>query len=169
MSSSRSTVPQPAERPLGRVLGFMRVLWALDHRLNATSKHMLAKLGVTGSQRMAIRLIARFDGISAGELAELLHLHPSTLTGVIEKLGRAGMVDRVRDPDDARRIRLSLTDEGWAIDRVQRGTVEAAVRRALSQATEEEISAATSLLKKLADELDEDASPRRRSGREVTP
>lgn len=160
MSAPRSH-PSDDVRSLGRVLDFMRLLWGLDHRLQTTSKHMLAELGVTGSQRMAVRFIGRFDGISAGELAELLHVHPSTLTGILDKLERGKLVKRSRDPHDARRAHFSLTDEGWAVDRVQRGTVEAAVRRALAQASEEEIAAASSLLQKLTAELDPDGSTRK--------
>src|SRR5262245_41762471 len=76
------------EVQLGKVLDFMRTLWALDHALQTSSKRMRSKLGVTGLQRFAIRIVGRFPSISAGQLAEILHVHPSTLTGVIEKLAQ---------------------------------------------------------------------------------
>ena len=44
-------------RRLGRVLEFMRVLWAVDHALQSTSKWMEVRLGVTGPQRLVIRMI----------------------------------------------------------------------------------------------------------------
>jgi DNA-binding MarR family transcriptional regulator len=162
VSKPEANDPGSADADLGPTLEFLRLLWALDHRLQTTSKHMLGELGVTGTQRMAVRFIGRFDTISAGELSDLLHLHPSTLTGVLDKLVTAGLVLRSRDPHDARRAQLSLTDAGRTVDRVQRGTVEAAVKRALAQSSELEIDATRTMLRRLRDELDPDGSVSRR-------
>ncbi len=113
------------------MLGFMRALWALDHALQSASKRMEAGLGVTAPQRLVVRIVGRFPGISAGELSAILHLHPSTLTGVLQRLGERGLVVRRADPADARRALLELTAKGRAVDALRSGTVEAAVRRAL--------------------------------------
>jgi DNA-binding MarR family transcriptional regulator len=118
-------------RDLGPVLGFMRALWALDHALQSASKRMEARLGVTAPQRLVLRIVGRFPGISAGELSEILHLHPSTLTGVLQRLGERKLLVRRADPADARRALLELTAKGRAVDALRTGTVEAAVRRAL--------------------------------------
>lgn len=118
-------------RELGAVLDFMRALWALDHALQSASKRMEATLQVTAPQRLVIRIVGRFPGISAGEVSEILHLHPSTLTGILKRLERRALVARRADPDDARRALLELTAKGREIDALRAGTVEAAVRRAL--------------------------------------
>jgi DNA-binding MarR family transcriptional regulator len=75
---------------LGPVLEFIRLLWATDHGLQSASKAMAARLGVTGSQRLAVRVLSRCPGLSAGELARILHVHPSTLTGVLQRLQSRG-------------------------------------------------------------------------------
>jgi DNA-binding MarR family transcriptional regulator len=121
----------PHMRDLGHVLDFMRALWALDHSLQSASKRMEAKLGVTAPQRLVIRIVGRFPGISAGEVSEILHLHPSTLTGVLKRLEQRGLVARRADPGDARRALLDLTAQGRDVDELRSGTVESAVRRAL--------------------------------------
>src|SRR5580704_311880 len=83
----RSDPPTPSpDGPLGGVLDFLKLLWALDHGLQTASRDMERRLGVTGPQRMVIRIVGRFPGISAGELASVLHVHPSTLTGVLRRL-----------------------------------------------------------------------------------
>jgi DNA-binding MarR family transcriptional regulator len=120
-----------AMRDLGPVLDFMRALWALDHALQSASKRMEAHQGVTAPQRLVVRIVGRFPDISAGEVAEILHLHPSTLTGVLKRLEHRGVLARRPDPDDGRRALLQLTQRGRAVDRLRDGTVEAAVRRAL--------------------------------------
>jgi DNA-binding MarR family transcriptional regulator len=138
---------------LGAALDFMRLLWATDHGLQRRSKRMEVELGVTGMQRVVIRLIGRFPAVTAGRLAELLHVHPSTLTGVLKRLVERGFVDRERDRADARIAHFTLTGEGERIDGTQAGTIEAAVRRALARLDAEQLGAARTVLSALADEL----------------
>src|SRR5664279_719632 len=47
---------------LGKVLDFMRLIWALDHGLQSLSKRMQATLGLTGPQRVALRVLGRESG-----------------------------------------------------------------------------------------------------------
>jgi DNA-binding MarR family transcriptional regulator len=146
----------PAKR-LGEVLQFMRLLWAVDHGLQSRSKRMESTLGITGPQRLVIRVVGRFPGISAGDLAEILHIHPSTLTGVLQRLQRRGLIERKRDPEDARRAQLWVSSKGQEIDALRSGTVEAAVRRALHKVPDQQVAHARELLSSIADALlDED-------------
>ena len=106
---------RPAE-PLGKVLDFMRLIWALDHGLQSLSKRMQASIGLTGPQRVALRVLGRRAGISAGALAAILRVHPSTLTGVLHRLEEKGLVRRTRDSKDRRRTLLDLTSRGRRLD-----------------------------------------------------
>lgn len=150
---SKDTAEPPEVRGLGDALEFMRVLWELDHELRRVSKSMEANLGVTGPQRLVIRMIGRFPGLAAGDLASLLHIDPSSLTGVLERLGRSGFVARSSDPRDGRRARLSLTPRGRALDRVRSGTVEAAVVRAVAAQPRSRIAGARRVLEDVTTEL----------------
>jgi len=134
-------------------LDFMGALWAVDHALRSTSKGMNTRLGVTGPQRLVLRLVGKRPGISAGELAEALHVHPSTLTGVLERLARRKLILRSADPDDARRTVLNLTPRGRDYDRVRAGTVEAAVLRMLGSQRRQRIAVAREILDALVREL----------------
>ncbi len=145
------TTDQPK---LGKVLDFLRLLWAVDHNLQLVSKRMHAELGVTGLQRMMIRIVGRFPGVSAGELAAILHVHPSTLTGALDRLTGSGAITRKADPEDGRRARLSLGARGRTIDASKAGTVEDSVRRALASVSQEQIEAAAEVLKAIARELE---------------
>jgi DNA-binding MarR family transcriptional regulator len=115
-------------------LHFMQRLWHLAHALQVRSRRMMRKIGVTAPQRFVVRVIARSPGISPREIAATLGLHPSTLTGVLARLERAGLIDRRADPADGRRARIWLTAGGRKIERERRGTVEAAVAGALARA-----------------------------------
>lgn len=118
--------------PLGDALDFLRILWGLDHSLQSASKRMETTLGVTGPQRMVVRIVGRFPGMSAGRLAGILHIHPSSVTGILKRLDRKGLITRRPDPRDGRRAFLGLTEKGRKIDVRSEGTVEAAIVTALA-------------------------------------
>src|SRR5579864_2490352 len=120
-----------AKYPLDSVLDFMRLLWSVEHGLQRMSKRMEAELGITGPQRLVLRIVGRFPGLSAGELAHIVRLHPSTITGILQRLVARGLLERERDPGDSRRARLRLNGRALAYTRTSSGTVEQAVTQAL--------------------------------------
>jgi DNA-binding MarR family transcriptional regulator len=144
----------PEVPPLGDVLEFMRLIWAVHHGLEKTSKQMDVRLGVTGPQRLVVRIVGRFPGIPAGRLAQILHVHPSTLTGVLKRLEGRGFIERRPDPRDGRRVSLGLTARGRRLD-VAAGTVEGAVNHALNVAGSSQVRAAGRVLKILAETLEQ--------------
>jgi DNA-binding MarR family transcriptional regulator len=146
--------PERARGPqLGEVLEFMRLLWAVDHGLQSTSKRMESSLGITGPQRLVLRLVGRFPGITAGNLAHILHVHPSTLTGVLKRLEKRGLLERKSDPLDGRKALFALTESGRALDVPATGTVEASVQRVLSRMSRTRILHTQDVLTALAEEL----------------
>lgn len=123
------------QTPLPEVLQFMQVMWRVVHGLEQRSKRMAARTGITGPQRLVLRLVALNPGISPRELADLLHLHPSTVTGVLQRLDRQRLLVREAHAADGRRAVLTLSAKGRRANRVTAGTVEAeigAVLRSLS-------------------------------------
>jgi MarR family transcriptional regulator, organic hydroperoxide resistance regulator len=141
------------EVKLGKALDFMRVIWSLDHALQSRSKAMASTLGLTGPQRLVVRLVGRFPDIAAGSLAELLMLHPSTLTGILQRLESRGLLERHADPADGRRALLRLTSRARELDREVEGTVESAVKRALARTPEATVESARALIQALTQEL----------------
>ncbi|HEY0191127.1 MAG TPA: MarR family transcriptional regulator [Kofleriaceae bacterium] len=150
-----SDADEPAQRPrpAGQTLQFMQRMWELVHALNVRSKRMGKTLGVTGPQRLVIRVVGQTPDATARAISDMLGLHPSTLTGVLARLERQRLLQRTVDPDDRRRVRFRLTEAGKKIDRERRGTVEAAVRRALGRADAQMIAGTEALLALLVSEL----------------
>jgi len=138
---------------LGPILEFMKLLWAVDHGLQSSSKRMEATFGITGPQRLVVRIVGRFPGISAGALADVLHVHPSTLTGILRRLEQRGVLQRRGDPNDGRRALFSLTNRGKKLDTLRTGLVEQAVKRVLARLPSD-VAAAQRILAVLASELD---------------
>jgi DNA-binding MarR family transcriptional regulator len=136
-----------------RVLEFIRLMWSVDHELQRVSKRMVGRIGLTAPQRLAVRFIGRNDGLTLGTLAELLHMHPGTVTGIVRRLDEQGLIEQTRDAADTRRRHLSLTAKGRRIDRAHKGTVEAAVRRAASELSPHEFAVAARAMDLLARNL----------------
>ena len=141
--------------PLDPVLDFMRLLWSIEHGLQRMSKRMEAELGITGPQRLVLRVVGRFPGLSAGELAHIVRLHPSTITGILQRLVARGLVERAHDPIDSRRARLRLKTRAFAYTRTSPGTVEKAVTLALKRVGASNVRAARRVLAAVALRLNE--------------
>ena len=136
--------------PLGRTLDFLRHLWEIDHALQRRSKRM--ESGLTGPQRLVLGIVGRFPQIPPGEIAALLAVHPSTLTGILQRLERAGCIQRRPDPRDRRRSLLGLTALGRELD-ADPDSVREAVGRVLERLPPEDVEAAGRVLADLAGEL----------------
>jgi DNA-binding MarR family transcriptional regulator len=136
------------------VLQFMRLLWELEHALQKTSKRMAGTLGVTGLQRLVLRILGLFPGIAAGEIASILHVHPSTLTGVLSRLIDQGLIARSTHAGDRRRAVLALTPRGRRVNGVKKGTVEAGVQKALRDVSPQDRAIARRVLTTVCEALD---------------
>lgn len=148
-----SPAPRKRERAIDEWLEVLRLIWTIDHKLQSVSMHLNRQLGVTGQQRLVIKLVGKFPGISAGELSEILGCHPSTLSGTFKTLTAKKLLERRVHEDDARRAMFYLTPRGRLNDSTLRGTAEVAVRRTLSGVTPEEVAGAKAVLAGLVREL----------------
>ena len=150
-SETRESAVDPETLP--GVLQFMKLLWAVVHGLERTSKRMKGEVGVTGPQRLVLRVVGLFPGLSAGNLAVILHVHPSTLTGIIRRLVRQRLLVRTHDREDRRRAVLRLTKRGSRANATRGGTVESADARALGDVSERERAATKRVLEHIARRL----------------
>jgi DNA-binding MarR family transcriptional regulator len=144
----------PGLPALGGALDFLRLLWAVDHALQRRSKSMAVTLGITGPQRLVLRIVGRFPSANARQLSETLHLHPSSLTALLKRLERRGLIRRRPDERDRRRLLLGLTRQGHALNSETPGTIEAAVQRTLETISERDLEGARVTLGVLARTLD---------------
>jgi MarR family transcriptional regulator, organic hydroperoxide resistance regulator len=155
---TKSAASATAVPALGPTLDFLAVLWELNHSLEATSSRMQAELGVTAQQRMLIRIVGKFPGIAAGQLAALLRIHAGTLSTAIARLEKRGLLQRSRDARDQRRVVLGLTAKGRSFDVPAQGTVESAAGRVLKRLSARDRAATLRCLHAIIDELNANAS-----------
>ncbi|OJU72151.1 MAG: hypothetical protein BGO04_02895 [Microbacterium sp. 70-38] len=100
--------------------------------------------------RLLEALAAASGPLSVSELADRIGVDQPRASRLVQQSVDLGLVRREADPDDARRTRIVLTDEGAAILRGFRGDRREAVQRALDAFTDEERSELARLLTKLA-------------------
>lgn len=133
--------PATTGRELGPVLEFMQELWGLEQGLNQRSKAMLTRHGVTGPQRLLVRVVGRLGPITPANLARVLHLHPSSVTRLVRKLVARSFIRQTQDPAHRGRQLLVVGPRGGRVERIGEGTVERAIRSALSAARPSDVRA----------------------------
>lgn len=72
-------------------------------------------IGVTRPQWQVLSALKRHEGYNQGRLAELLDVEPITLSRMVDRMQKAGLVERRPDPDDRRAWRLFLTEKAQEI------------------------------------------------------
>ena len=70
------------------------------------------QLGITARQGTLLWLVKRSPGLSLAELAAEEGISPPALSGNVDRLERAGLLQRVRSEHDRRRVGLELTEDG---------------------------------------------------------
>jgi DNA-binding MarR family transcriptional regulator len=76
---------------------------------------LLEPLGVTYPQYLVLLVLWEEDGISVKALGERLALDSATLTPLLKRLAERGIVERKRDAEDERVVRIHLTSQGKAL------------------------------------------------------
>lgn len=105
----------PAGRDeLGRALSF--ALYGAANRMVRLHKPFLEPLGLTFPQYLAMLALLDSTPQTVGALGARLDMDTGTITPLVKRLEAAGMVTRVRDPADERRVLVDLTDNGRALE-----------------------------------------------------
>ncbi len=94
-----------------------RRIFFLVHRAHrALSNHasvgVADVLGISVAQLTTLMYVARHEGCSLSELADLLDLNKSAITGLVQRMERAGTLRREPNPNDARGSLLYVTPKG---------------------------------------------------------
>lgn len=76
---------------------------------------ILERLGLTHPQYLVMLALWEDSPLSATEIGRLLQLDLPTLSPLLKRLEALGLVDRRRNPDDERSLRVTLTEQGLAL------------------------------------------------------
>jgi len=98
----------PVDRSETALVALRRILRATE--LN--SRVLASRTGLTTSQLIVLQIVARHGKALPSTVARAVRLTQATVTSLVDKLERAGLVTRRRDTEDRRRIWVELTDAG---------------------------------------------------------
>lgn len=111
------------------------------------------KLNVTPGQMSVLYTLYNGDGITITELSKKCYLDNSTLTGVIDRLEKSGLVLRGEHPDDRRQLLIYLTDVAKAKEPLINDVMNRISTAMLAECTEEEIAIFRKVLLNIFDKL----------------
>lgn len=89
-------------------------IYAAQRAITSAYAEVLDPLGLTYPQYLVLVALRDADGVPVRDLGDRLRLDSGTLTPLLQRLDRASLVRRHRDPSDERRVLVHLTEEGRA-------------------------------------------------------
>ena len=91
------------------------IVWSVRRLVRAVyldSQKMSKKYGLTGPQSGVLRSLFKYGPTSSADLSRVLYVTPSNITGVIDRLEKKVLVERVRKVGDRRVALIQLTEAG---------------------------------------------------------
>ena len=76
---------------------------------------ILERFNLTYAQYQVLKIIHEQSGITAKEILIYLDSDKATLSGILSRLERNGMIERTKDPDDRRLVHAALTEKSRAV------------------------------------------------------
>ncbi len=101
-------------RQIRDYIGFQVLQIHKAHRSRAEAA--LNKLGLHTGQEMLLLQLWIEEGIPQSQLAASMEVEPPTATKMLQRMERAGLIERRPDPEDARISRVYLTERGRALE-----------------------------------------------------
>ena len=120
---------------------------SLDALTNAASPHA----GLNRTDIRALDIINMQEGLTAGQLAARLKLTTGAITGVLDRLERAGHARRTHDQDDRRRVMVQPTPEAKQYGSVVFGELGSDLDDLLAQYSEQERELIDNFLRSIND------------------
>ena len=142
-----------SDLPLPLMLGdqLCFAVYSTAHAFNRFYKPLLERLGLTYPQYLVMLVLWERDGLMVSELGERLCLDSGTLTPLLKRLEASGLVARIRDVADERRVHVSLTAAGRRL-KTRAASVPACLMAA-TQCSVEELVELTRQLQSLRDRV----------------
>jgi len=91
------------------IVGSLRIL---VRAVSLDSQKMSRQFGLTGPQSVVLRLLLNNGSMSSADLSRLMYVTASNMTGIIDRLEKKGLIERMRKEGDRRVTLILLTDTG---------------------------------------------------------
>jgi MarR family transcriptional regulator, organic hydroperoxide resistance regulator len=145
---------------------FRTELSAATRAYKTAAVERMRALGVHAGQNFLLAELLAEQPLSTGELARRMHVEVPTAVRMAQRMETAGLLHRRSDPDDRRRVQVTLTDAGRRAAREVPRLLDAVSEEALAGLTDDDREALTELLRRVSANLGWPPAGRRRD-REV--
>lgn len=122
------------------------------------TKELAREHGLTGPQVTALKILEGFGALSLSELGARMSAKSSTITGIVDRMERDGLVERRRSEVDRRVVHLEPTARGASIARAIPVTAMEIFEGALRSLSPKDRSELTRILASLADTVREEVA-----------
>jgi DNA-binding MarR family transcriptional regulator len=146
-----------ANYPFGESVGYL-LARVRSNMWNLVSQQTMAELGITSTQASILFMLGSGKCLAAAELAREYGIDASAVTRLIDRLEKRGLLSRVRSDEDRRVVRLSLTDEGYALAARMPAIYNRVLEKLLASFTPEEVGFLKSMLRRILLNCDESPS-----------
>lgn len=97
------------------------------------------EMNLTGPQAMLVGIIAHYGGMKISDLSEKMGLSNSTVSGIVDRLEKHGIVERIRSSDDRRVVQVNVTSEHKAHVKNKFEVIEQKFEDVMNKATDDEV------------------------------
>ena len=133
--------------------GLVSSLFMACKKMQMDFQCQAAQIGLDAAPYAALQKLWRQDGVTITELGEKLFLKASTITSLIDRMERDGLVQRQRDEEDRRVVKIYLTTRARNLKGKFPRFEEHCIEKIKPHFTQEEIQTLIQLLKKLEQSL----------------
>jgi len=139
-------LPPDSKSAVDAIVETIIYLYTESRRL---TKGLAAQFGLTGPQLTVIKLLEELGDLSLSSLSERIRAQNSTVTGIIDRMEREGLVKRERSTTDRRVVYIRLSEKGQTLAREIQVEPMEIFRGALTSLSHEDLAALLSILTKL--------------------
>ena len=124
------------DAPMRYDVRILRSLRAIIRSVDLYSRELAATNQITAPQLICLLHVVEKGAVTATAIGREVHLSPSTVVGILDRLEEKGLVARQRSQEDRRQVRVSATEAGRALARTAPSPLQQTLARALNDLPE---------------------------------
>ena len=133
------------------ITGVMQSLRRIFKAIQDYSQEVYNKFEITGPQLWALKTISQNENLYLSELGKRMYLHPSTITGVVDRLEKKGFVVRSRGQKDRRVLSVCLTPKGKRLSKETPNPIQGKMIYGLGKLRRDELNSIYDSVSKLVE------------------
>lgn len=117
-------------------LQILRALRRIIHSVDLYSKELAATNRITAPQLICLLHVVNNGPVSATAIGREVHLSPSTVVGILDRLEEKGLVERQRSQEDRRIVRVTATRAGIDLSQTAPSPLQQTLANSLAELPE---------------------------------